>query len=327
MPTFANLPGATVNITDQGLRISRAPSGPKITLLGMTTSTQTEATPYVPYDVADATLTTAYVKFKNAVGTVSELSKALYECYIGGARDIELMNILPTASGALTTDDDIYGYLDKAYATLLNLDVDIVVPIGVTLDSTTLTGSRNFGYQLSNFCYQATANSNTCIGVIGVNGATTSPSGTPTLDEIETWVTNLENYTNCSEYDGTTDVTGDGIPDNYRFLATSTQTMPASWSAADVTDLKGNKVDIGAYISVVAACVRASNDASTDVYPTLGYYNSNGAAAYAGLIASLPAKSAPTNKIVNGVSMQRDLSLGQADRLAGGKICTYFCEA
>jgi hypothetical protein len=326
MPTFANLPGVAVDITDQGLRISRAPSGPKITLLGLTTSTETEATPYVPYNASDATITNAYLKFKNADGTVSELCQALMEAYSAGGRNIEIMNVLPTASGALISDDDVYGYLDYAYLTLLNLDVDIAVPVGVVLDSLTLTGDRSFGYQLANFCYQATANSNTTIGVIGVAGPTASASGTPTIVEVENWVTSLAAYTNCPEYDGTTDDNGDGVPDNYRFAATTSEQMPASWANGDVLDAKGNKVDIGAYLSVVAAPVRATNDAATDLYPTLGYYNSTGVPAYAGLIATLPAKSAPTNKIVSGISMQRDVSLSQADRLAGSRFVPVFAK-
>jgi hypothetical protein len=85
-------------------------------------------------------------------------------------------------------------------------------------------------------------------------------------------------------------------------------------------------VDIGAYISVVAGIVRAVNDCAYDVYPTLGYYNSDGTAAYAGLIASLPAKSAPTNKIINGLSMQRDISLSQANDLAESRFVPIFAK-
>ena len=322
MPTFANLPGATVEITDLGLRISRPPAGPKVMLLGITTSTDISATPYVPYTVSDGSLTAAYVKFKNSDGTISELDKALMETSVGGGRDIELMNILPTASGVLTGDDDRYGYLDEAYAHLLNYDVDIVVPVGAHLDSQTLSNptQRNFGYQLANFCYQATSNNDTCLGVIGVDGATASPSGTPTLDELESWKTALAAYTNCACYDGTTDSTGDGVPENYCFVATTEGTMPASFAGGSVTDEKGNKVDIGAYISVVAAAVRAINEASTDLYPTLGYYNADGAATYAGLISSLPAMSAPTNKIMSGISMQQYVSLTQANSLAGSRF-------
>lgn len=321
MPTFANLPGATVEITDQGLRISRPPAGPKVMLLGMTTSTNASATPYVPYTVSDGSLTLAYVIFRDADGTVNELNKALMEASVGGAGDIEIMNILPAASGAFLEDDDRYGYLEEAYTQLINYSVDIVIPVGAHLDSQTLSDSdTSFGYQLANFCYQATVNNNTCIGVIGVDGPTTSASGTPTLTEMETWVTALENYTNCGSYDGTTDAGADGVPDNYRYVATVAGTMPASFASGDVEDAKGNKIDIGAYISVVAGAVRAVNEAAVDLYPTLGYYNADGAATYAGLISSLPAKSAPTNKIMSGLDLQQYISLSQADRIAGGRF-------
>ena len=195
MPTFANLPGATVEILDQGLRISRPPSGPKVLLLGTTTSTNTKATPYVPYSIAGSSLTTAYQAFLNSDGTVSELCQALYECYIAGGRDIELFNVLPVGSGAYTSSNDKYGYMAVAYDVLINHSVDIVVPVGVNLDDSVTAnyhdgaGSAwNFGYQLANFCYQSTVNNNTCIGMIGVAGATVNPSGTPTLQEVEAWV-------------------------------------------------------------------------------------------------------------------------------------------
>jgi hypothetical protein len=330
MPTFANLPGATVEVLDQGLRISRPPSGPKILLLGFTTSTNSNATPYVPYSIADSSITEAYRTFLNADGTVSELCKALMECYVAGGRDIELMNILPTASGSFTAENDRYGYLGEAYDTILNYNVDIVVPVGAHLDDSVTAnyhdgaGSQwSFGYQLANFCYQATVNNNTCLGVIGVDGATTSPSGTPTLAEVETWVTDLENYTNCAYFDGTTE-TSTGTPGNYCLVATTTEQQPANYAGGDVTDAKGNRVDIGAYISAVAANVRAANDAATDLYPTIGYYNSDAAACYAGLISSLPAKSAPTNKILYGVTLQQGISESQADRLAGSRFVTLL---
>jgi len=331
MPTFANLPGTTVEIQDQGLRISRPPSGPKVLLLGTTTSTNANATPYVPYAISNASLTVADQAFRNSDGSVSELCQALYECYIAGGRDIDLMNILPTASGAKLTNDDMYGYLAAAYEILINYNVDIVVPVGVNLDDSVTSnihgdgGSAwNFGYQLANFCYQATVYNNTCIGVIGVTNATANPSGTPTLPEIESWVTKLENYTGVlAPYNGTT-ATAVGVPGNYRFVATTTEQMPASYAAGDVLDAKGSRVDIGSYISVVATNVRATNDAATDLYPTLGWYNSNGAAAYAGLISSLESKSATTNKVVQGVTLQQGISESQADRLAGKRYVTFM---
>lgn len=322
MSTFANLPGATVEITDQGLRISRPPSGPTVMLLGMTTSTEIEASLNVPYVVSDGTITYAYLKFKNAAGTISELDKAMMEAHVAGARNIQLMNILPPASGAFVSDDDRYGYLEAAYTNLANYSVDIVVPVGAALNSSTLSNptQRNFGYQLANFCFNSTKNNDTCIGVIGVTGPIASPSGTPTMTQVEAWVTALEAYTNCACYDGTTDADVNGVPENYCFVATSNEEMPASYAGGDVLDAKGNKIDIGAYISVVAAQVRAVNEAATDVYPTLGYYNCDGAASYAGLVASLSAKSAPTNKLIQGLQLQQYESLSEANRLAGKRF-------
>jgi hypothetical protein len=324
MPTFANLPGTSVEITDQGLRITRAPSGPKVVLLGFTTSANENAEPYVPFLVSNTSLTSAYSSVKNADGTASELSKALFEAHVAGARNIETMNILPSASGAYLSDDDRYGYLEKAYEVLYNYNADIIVPVGAKLDSRTLSGHRSFGYQLANFCYRATKNNNTCMGVIGVVGATTSPSGTPTLGEIEEWVVDLENYTYCPQYDGTTDANDDGKPENYAFVATTSGDMPFAFSGGDILDAKGNRVDIGSYLSVVATNLRAINEAVVDVYPKLGYYNTDGAAAYAGLISSLPSKSAPTNKVIQGVILQQGISLSQADRLAGKRFITVL---
>jgi len=334
MPTFANLPGATVEILDQGLKISRPPSGPKVLLLGHTTSTATQATPYIPYSIAGSSFTSSYRTFLNADGTVSELCKALEECYVAGGRDIELMNILPAASGLLTSANDRYGYLGSAYEILINHAVDIVCPVGVNMDESVTanyhggTGTQwNFGYQLANFCYQVTKVNNTCIGIIGVSSANASPSGTPTLTEVENWVVNLETYGGAlAGYDGTTE-TSTGVPGNYRFVATTDEEMPSTYAGGDVEDAKGNKVDIGAYISVIAANARAANDAAVQLYPTLGYYNCNGAAVYAGQISGLPAKSAPTNKVLRGITLSQGISQYQADRLAGGRYVTLLSKA
>lgn len=333
MPTFANLPGATVEILDQGLKISRPPSGPKVLLLGHTTSTATEATPYIPYSIAGSSFTSSYRNFLNADGTVSELCKALEECYVAGGRDMELMNVLPAASGLLTSANDKYGYLGHAYEILINHAVDVICPVGVNMDEAVTANYHNglgtvwnFGYQLANFCYQVTKVNNTCIGVIGVESATTSPSGTPTLTEVETWVAGLETYTGIECYDGTTETTT-GVPGNYCFVATQDEEMPTSYAGGDVEDAKGNKVDIGAYISVIAANVRAANDAAVQLYPTLGYYNTTGSAVYAGQISALPAKSAPTNKVLRGITLSQGISQYQADRLAGGRFVTLLSKA
>lgn len=327
MSVYSNLPGTSVEITDQGLKLSRASTGPKVVLLGFTTSTDTSAEAYVPYALSEGSLTTAYRIFKNADGTPSELCKALLEAHIAGARNIEIMNILPSASGDSTSADDRYGYLEKAYENLFNSDPDIIVPVNAHLDETVSDDgdfNRNFGYQLANFCYLATENNNTCMGILGVNGPVTDEDDTPTIDEMESWVADLETYVNASGYNGTTDANSDGVPENYCFVATSDGHMPSTFTGGDVLDAKGNRVDIGSYISVVAGAVRANNEAGAKLYPTTGYYNSDGAAAYAGLVASLPFYSAPTNKVIDGLTMQNQISYSQANRLCGSRYVAVF---
>jgi hypothetical protein len=100
--------------------------------------------------------------------------------------------------------------------------------------------------------------------------------------------------------------------------------MPASYASGDVYDSRGNHVDIGAYLNVVATNARATNEAAMDLYPTIGYYNSGGGAAYAGLISSLSAQNAPTNKVINGVTMAQGISESQANRLAGARFVTFM---
>jgi len=327
--TFPNLPGVNVDIQEGGLTITKPPSGPKIVLLGVSTASGVQATPFDPYPIGRPDEAATY--FNNIDGTVSELTQALYECYIAGGRNIELVNIWPSGYAGDPTDDERYNALDTAYTNLLNHDADIVVPVNATIDATGLSAGRNFGYQLADFCYRATRENNTAIGVIGAKTAITSASGTPTLQELSTWVTDLANFTNNSIYDGSTDADADGKPDNYAFWATTDSAIPVGNPPQDdaqvIKDGKNNPVDIGSYISVVAADERFSNDAAASLYPDIGYYNANAASAYAGLVSSLPAKSAPTNKLLTGASVQRNISLAQADSLVGSRYVTCIDKA
>ena len=350
MAQFPFLPGTTVQVEDQGLKITAPPAGPVILLLGKTTSTNVNATPYAPYPVYNSSISQADQYFRNSDGSVSEVCQALYECTVAGGQNIVLCNILPTASGSMSSYgviggsvgvNDTYGYLAEAYTVLINYNADIIVPLGCYMDQVVSTnygpgpstnaGGFNFGYQLANFAYQCTIGNNTAIGVIGINNAldglaatTHNPSGVPTLQQINTWVTNASNYTGALAcYNGTT-ATAVGVPGNYCFVAMSTQQMPPNYASGDTTDALGNKVDIGSYISVVAANVAASNIASYILYPTLGWYNSTGAAAYAGLVASLPSKSAATNKIIQGLTLQQGISASQANSLCGSRYVTFL---
>ena len=341
MPTFPFLPGTTVQIEDQGLQIAAPPAGPAILLLGVTTSTNPSAAPNTPYAVSNSSISQADSIFRNSDGTVSALTKGLYECQVAGGQNIYLCNILPaTASGSMVANNDLYGYLAAAYNILINFPTDIVVPLGVHLDDTVSANfgypyggtAWNFGYQLANYCYQCTVNNQTTIGVIEVNNAfdgigstNHNPSGVPTLTQINTWVNTLSNYSTAplAAYNGTTQTTT-GVPGNYCFVATSSQQMPVNYASGDVKDALGNHVDLGAYISVVASNLAASNTAAYVLNPTLGWYNSGGAAAYAGMISALPSQSAPTNKVIQGETLLNGLSESQANSLCGSRYVTFI---
>lgn len=326
MSLYPNLPGYEVDIQDGGLRASRPVTGPKVTVIG-TTDNQTIAlnTPTLLTRAEDA------VDFDLVNGLPSELSKAINEAFIGGADNVEA--VITSYNTSLTALQR-YTALATTYDTLLNTDLDIVVPAGVYIDSPGLTGSLNFGYQLADLCYQGTVNNNTTIGVIGVAAPTAAAAttGTLSLTDLETHVAALEDFNTSALqgasftiYDGVTDTGNNGVPDVYGFIAT-TDRLPAV-NPADgrvITDSRGNFVDIGAYISVVATWGKITGDVATALYPVYGYYNAPLAAVYAGLISRLDSASAPTNKVVNGVVPLRELSLSQANRLTGARFVSMI---
>lgn len=321
---FPNLPGVNVEIQDGGLTLSRTAIGPKVVLLGCSTASGVQATPFTPYLVGRPD--EAAIHFNNHDGSVSELTKGMYECFVGGARNVALMNIWPSGHHAGPTSDERYNALETAYDNLLSYDADVVVPVNAEMDVADLTGGRNFGYQLADFCYRSTRETNTTIGVIGVKTAIASPSGMPTLPEVNAWVSGLCNFNNNLIFDGVTDANGDGKPDNYALWATTNGEVPVGNPPQDnahvIKDGLNHPVDIGAFLSVVAVDARLSNEASISLYPDTRFYNASGVTAYAGLVASLSSKSAPTNKMLPGATSQRSLSLSQANSLVGNRYVT-----
>lgn len=330
MTLFPFLPGFDVEVQDQGLRITRPIQGPKVTVLGVTDKTD--------IDVRDPFLLERredLVKVDLVDGTPSEITKAATEAFDGGAENVEVVVIAQVnpATGGYT-DNDRYTDLESAYDALFNTDVDIVAPVGAYIDSPGLTGNFNFGYQLADFCYQTTVNNNTAVGVIGVSAPTTgvATTGNLSLDELESHVAALEVYDTSllngaafTLYDGTTDIDADRVPENYGMVATSDRTIPGGPLAGTVVkDGRGNFVDIGAYLSVVATWSRFATQTARRVNPELQYYNSTAAHSYAGRIASLDSWSAPTNKPLPAVRPIRELSLSQANRLAGKRFVSMI---
>lgn len=334
MPDY-NLPGTYADIQDGGLRISKPVLQPKVTIIGYTD----KATVSImnPYSI---TRRENIYLFDLDSGVPSEMSLAASEIFDGGADNVEML-ILSHSNPTGISADQRYTDLDTAYELLLNTNVDIIVPVTATIDTQVSDGAhgetRNFGYQLANFCYRSTVNNNTAIGVIGVTPPIANVTGTPTLSEMNIWLANVTGFDTTStsafggdfsEYDGITDVNGDGVPDNYAFYATSTERIPAGNPPANdntvLTDAMGNPVDIGQYISVVAAHLRSSNGIAIRVNPTLGWYTHNGAGTYAGLISALPARRAPSNKILPNSTVSRNMSLRQASNLATARFVTVL---
>ncbi|RLF63247.1 MAG: hypothetical protein DRN30_06850 [Thermoplasmata archaeon] len=319
-PRFPNIPGVDVEIQDGNLKIPRPTRGPVVVLLGKTTSTQVRADgiryaePFEPYGLGIDPLDVAN-RFKNDDGTYSEVSKAILESYAAGAKDVVAVNI--EASG-ISTDQQRYDALQEAYYNLQNFEsIDIVVPVGTTIDASGLDSDKNFGYQLANFCYQVTRNNNEAIGILGTAPANTS--GTPSLSDTNFWVNRLSSFDGVlSIYDGVTDVNVDDIPENYEFYGSNDEDHASLLNPTPVVrasaaqDQDGTPIDVGMYISVCAMDVNMYNAAAPR---NPGFYTGNGASAYAGMVAALPSQEAPTNKIIAGVTIQKPLSKPQLQKL------------
>lgn len=320
---YPNLPGVIAAVQDGGLRVSRPTNAPKVTLLGVTDKVDVGLwDPYLLSRKEDATL------FETSAGTPSEISQAIEEAQNGGAQNIEVMIIDNTVA---ITDSNRFTALATAYNTLINTRVDIVCPLGCYIDTDLSDATKNFGYQLGDFCYHAMVNNTTVRGAIGTEPVLSSATGIPTLSEVDAHVTALAAYdtsgingVDFSIFDGTTDANGDGVPDNYAFIATSDRAIPTgsppSTDGQVLKDDHGNFIDIGALISVVAGDYLFANESARRLYPSLGYYRGTAAVAYAGLDSKLPTWQGTTNQVLGGVRPARPYSLTQANTLVGARM-------
>lgn len=109
----------------------------------------------------------------------------------------------------------------------------------------------------------------------------------------------------------------------------------ASWQANDsagaaATDSRSTKVDAGAYLSVFSTPLRGIGTQTSSRALAVGASLSNtsrnteGAAAYAGLITSLAPQSSTTNKALGGVVQLKLLSSSQANDLTGMRHATMY---
>lgn len=181
------LPGINVTLNDLGLKVAPPPAGPKVTLLGVTSNTGLRVRePYTVSSVEKA-MNTLYFDLPSAICTGSiggvagrvpgELALAIEEAINAGAPNIEVMIINQLNGTDLmhyispgTSHTGRYQDLSGAYEVLRNRDLDVVVPVNAHMDEafTGMPSSWNFGKQLADFCFRATAESNSAIGVCPV---------------------------------------------------------------------------------------------------------------------------------------------------------------
>ncbi len=185
----------------------------------------------------------------------------------------------------------------------------------------------NFAYDLARFCFDKSENNAEVIGFVGVR-----PPRTFSLADVSAWVGTAP----ISELDGDNLVittNGTGLLGN-KFMAgriTSgslagleiggidglagggfyAKEDPFLDGGADLKDTNDALVDLGKYISLVGAQLILANTAQKNAYV------STASSVYAGFVSSLPAESAPTNKVLPGARVPFRLSLAKLDSLAG----------
>ena len=177
MPTNY-LPGVNVTLNDYGLRIFPEQGGVKVTLVGFVSNTGIPLyTPLSVSSVMDAVdKLSFYPATDDSTKIPGELSLAI-EQVAGLATNVEVMAIGYTKD--VVSDDSLTGLLEMfvpnsgisqarfsglsgAYGVLRHHPTDIIVPVGAAIDDPWY----NFGKQLADACYQATAAGNEVVGVI-----------------------------------------------------------------------------------------------------------------------------------------------------------------
>lgn len=199
-------------------------------------------------------------------------------------------------------------------------------PGGVDLTGT-LFHEVNFGYQLADFCYNVSKESNECHGFINVK-----PPTSTSLRDVSVWLGTAPTYTDVS---GTLTITGSGyngtglmgnkfMAGKYGFRAGVAYggfiaTDDGYLDGTEETDRSGNDIDIGQYISVCGQWLRLYN-----AFDTTGVgYITGFATTYSGMVSRLDAKSAPTNKVVSGVTLPFRISNSKLDTLVNQRY--IFC--
>ncbi len=195
----------------------------------------------------------------------------------------------------------------------------------------------NYAYQLANFCFQTSQTDQECTGYIGV-----LPPNSFSAKDLSKWVGKLpvadadtdiittngtgllgNKFMNGRKTTGTT--AADIIPGltidgksglkNGGFIATDSEFLDGS----QLKDNNDRLIDIGKYLSVLSAQPILSN-------PVLEAYVSTAGGIYAGFVSTLPANSAPTNKVVPGAGLPFRINLEKVNLLAGQRYVHFHAK-
>jgi hypothetical protein len=179
----------------------------------------------------------------------------------------------------------------------------------------------NYGYQLARWCHEVSTNNVECLGSIGV-----LPPANLSRASITAWIGKLPTYTTRSDgtqYINNISENGTGLLGNkwkagkwgFRsgspayggFINTDTE-----WrDGTEQTDQNDQYIDIGRYISVVAAYLRFFNPIDTSGWG----YAATAAPTYMGYVSTLDEKDAPTNNILRSAQALFTVSPRFVDRL------------
>ena len=186
----------------------------------------------------------------------------------------------------------------------------------------------SFAQQLANFCFQHTKNQSTCIGVIGFE-----PPDSYYTGDIHAWIGDLP------VKDPAGNMTADGFgllgfPDTVGATAARLNSLchdkatgrdPGLFATdsefrdeAALADAGGNAIDIGAYISLAAETPLHLNSVGG-----INGYSASVAAYYAGMIARLDEKEAPTNKQAPGLRIPYLAGKRRLDKLVQAKLVMF----
>lgn len=213
---------------------------------------------------------------------------------------------------------------------------DISIAAAVAGDPADLSSADfhevNFGYQLADFCYRSSHLNTEMHGVIG-----TLPPASFSAKDVSNWIGQVPLTAVDANGDEFIVTNGKGLLGN-KWVAgrKASGTIPAhiidgvakpnggfiatddGWiNGIQLKDDNDKLVDIGKYLDIVIAYAQMVNPSRSSAYV------SSGAASYAGLIATLPAQSAPTNKVVSNLNLPFRINSSKLDALAGKRYVAF----